>query len=71
MALDPKPIGRLTRHLLAALLLLGCQTASAAGTWSVVSLPQKPGEDIAPMAVTTDKAGSLYVAEVSLDRGLP
>jgi hypothetical protein len=36
---------------------------STIGTWSVISLPQKPGEVLYLTALTVDTAGNLYVAE--------
>jgi hypothetical protein len=49
MALDPKRISTVVLRLLAVVLLLGWpKIASAAGTWSVISLPQKAGEVIPP-----------------------
>jgi hypothetical protein len=40
------------------LLQLACpQIGTAAGTWSVVSLPQQPGEVIIPTAVAADLTG--------------
>src|SRR5438552_18113578 len=63
-------------RLLAALALLGCpRIGSAAGAWSVISLPQKPGEvrfnnalslvGGPTGALAADAAGSLYVADQS------
>jgi tripartite motif-containing protein 71 len=50
-------------RLLVVLALLGCpQIGSAAGTWSVISLPQNSDEWISPIALVTDAAGDLYVA---------
>jgi hypothetical protein len=64
MALHRKSIGPLTLRLLALLALLGCpQIGAATGTWSVISLPQKPGEVLSPGAVAADTAGNLYVAD--------
>src|SRR5262245_34652119 len=51
-------------RLLAALWLLGGpRIGSAAGTWSVVPFPNKPGEVSLPAAVAVDAAGNLYVAD--------
>ena len=50
--------------LLAVALLLGCpRVGRAAGTWSVISLPQKPNELIELRAVAVDAAGTLYIAD--------
>ena len=35
----------------------------AVGTWSVISLPQKPGEVTTPFALAVDPAGTLYVVD--------
>jgi sugar lactone lactonase YvrE len=67
MAFDPKCSGVLVLRLLVGLALLGCaRTGWPAGTWSVVSLPQKPGEVVNSGALAVDAAGSLYVADGSL-----
>jgi hypothetical protein len=64
MAFYPKSIGPLVVRLLAVLLLLSCpRMGSAAGTWSVISLPQKPGEVVSPAALATDAAGDFNVAD--------
>lgn len=58
--------GTMVRGLLAALSLLGWpQIRSAAGTWSVISLPQKPGNVISPLGAAVDAMGDLYVADQS------
>jgi len=68
MALDSKRTGTTAFRLLALVLLLGCpRIGSAAGTWSVISLPQKPGEVLSPTAIALDAAGNLYVADRSDD----
>src|SRR5262245_12325581 len=51
------------RLLIIALLLARPQMGSAAGTWSVLSLPQQPGETLSPTALAVDAAGNLYVAD--------
>src|SRR6476469_1040537 len=51
--------------LMAVLLIICLQASSAAGTWSVISVPQPPGAVVYPMAVTLDAAGNLYVADQS------
>jgi sugar lactone lactonase YvrE len=57
-------VGPLALGLLVALTLLGCpRIGSAAGRWSVISLPQKPGEVIGTTALAVDTAGNLYVAD--------
>ena len=44
MVFDLKSIGALVLRLIVVLGLLGCASVgSAQGTWSVISLPQKPG----------------------------
>src|SRR5712692_7795363 len=54
----------LALRLLAVLALLGCaKIGSAQGSWSVISVPQKPGEVIYPTALAADAAGSLFVAD--------
>jgi hypothetical protein len=76
MVLQSKSIGPLVLRLLAVVLLLGCpRIGIAAGTWSVISLPQKPGEVLFNNALSlvqgptgalaADAAGSLYVADQS------
>ncbi len=58
--------GTIALRLLVVLLLLGCpRIGSAAGTWSVLSLPQQPGEVLSPSAVAVDGGGNLYVADQS------
>jgi hypothetical protein len=62
----PKSIGALVLRVVVVLALLGCpQIGSAAGTWSVISLPQKPGEVTIPTALAVDAVGNLYVADGS------
>src|SRR5206468_2813596 len=39
------------------------RVGSAQGTWSVISLPQKPGEVLSPAALAVDSAGNFYVAD--------
>jgi sugar lactone lactonase YvrE len=64
MLRQTKSIGPLALRLLAVLLLLGRpRIGGAAGTWSVISLPQKAGEVIGPKALAADTAGNLYVAD--------
>src|SRR5205809_3667016 len=49
------PPWRLALRLLAVLCLFACpRIGSTAGTWSVISLPQQPGEVVSPSAVTAD-----------------
>jgi DNA-binding beta-propeller fold protein YncE len=68
MVLHSISISMLALCLLAVLWLLGWpQVGSAAGTWSVISLPQKPGEAVSPTALAVDKADNLYVADPSHD----
>src|SRR5690349_6752373 len=76
MGLALKGCGALVLRLIVGLALLGWPRAgSAQGTWSVISLPQKPGEVVAPTALATDAAGalaadaagSLYVADSPYD----
>src|SRR2546422_313088 len=64
MLVQPKNNGALALRLIVGLALLGCpRVGSAQGTWSVISLPQKPGQVHAPTALAVDAAGNLYVAE--------
>lgn len=66
--MTPKPTrsSALVLHLIVGLALLGWPAiGSAAGTWSVISLPQQPGEVSAPTAVSVDAAGQLYVVDGS------
>src|SRR5690349_13050350 len=64
MALQPKRTGARALRMIVGLVLLGCaRVGSAAGTWSVISLPQKPGEVITPTALAADAAGNVYVAD--------
>src|SRR5581483_3597227 len=51
------------RQLVVLLLLEWPQIGSTAGTWSVISLPQKPGGVLSPTSVTVDAAGNLYVVD--------
>src|SRR5947207_2665250 len=41
--------------------------AQASGTWSVVTLPQAPGQVSGPAALAADGAGNLYVADGGAD----
>jgi DNA-binding beta-propeller fold protein YncE len=64
MVTQSKRIGPQGLRLLAVLSLLGWpQIGRAAGTWSVISLPQQPGEVISPGALAVDTAGNPYVAD--------
>ena len=64
MVRQSKQIGAVVLRLLVmALLLARPQMGSAAGTWSVLSLPQQPGEMLSPTALAVDAAGNLYVAD--------
>jgi cellulase/cellobiase CelA1 len=66
MVLETKRSGRLVLPLIVGLALLGWPRVGAAqGTWSVISLPQKPGDVISPGALAVDAAGNLYVADQS------
>src|SRR5438067_1681923 len=66
MVRQSRSIRPLVLRLLAVVLLLGCpQISSAAGTWSVISLPLKPGEVFGLKALAADAAGNLYVADES------
>jgi hypothetical protein len=66
MARSSNSIRQLAPRLLAVVWLLGCpRIGSAAGTWSVISLPQKPGQVGDPTALAVDTTGSLYVADPS------
>jgi hypothetical protein len=59
-----KRSAQLILRLIVGLALLGWpRVGSAAGTWSVISIPQKPGEVISPTALATDTAGNLYVSD--------
>src|SRR5260370_25537487 len=50
--------------MLAVVALLGYpQVGAAAGTWPVISLPQKPGEVSGPNALAVDAAGNRFVAD--------
>jgi DNA-binding beta-propeller fold protein YncE len=54
----------LALRLIVGLALLGCpRMGSAQGTWSVISLPQQPGDVAYPNAVAVDGADNLYVAD--------
>jgi hypothetical protein len=51
-------------RVIVGLALLGCpRVGSAQGTWSVISLPQQPGEVLSLWALAVDAAGNLYVAD--------
>ena len=64
MVHNAKRIGPLVLRLLVVLSLLGCPViGSAAGTWSVLSLPRQSGEVLSPQAMAVDAAGNLYVAD--------
>src|SRR5436309_1866794 len=63
MVRQSRSIAPLVLRLLAVLALLGCPQIGAAGTWSVISLPQKSGDVISPTALAVDSAGNLYVAD--------
>src|SRR5437870_12156597 len=66
MMANPKRSGALVLRLIVGLALLGWPRVGAAqGTWSVISLPQKPGElyQVAGLAVSV--TGDLYVADRS------
>lgn len=64
MVLTAKRSSTLVLRLIVGLALLGCARVGAAqGTWSVISLPQQPGEVASPAAMAVDPAGNLYVAE--------
>src|SRR5438128_11250314 len=61
-----KSIGALVLRLIVGLALLGwSQIGSAAGTWSVIPFPVKPGEVNSPTAVAVDAVGNLYIADES------
>jgi hypothetical protein len=61
MVRNPNRSGTAVARLLAVVSLLACpRIGSAAGTWSVISLPQQP-DDVTAVAV--DAAGNLYVAD--------
>src|SRR5438552_9893193 len=60
----PKRRSQFVLRLIVGLALLGWPRMGAAqGKWSVISLPQKPGEMIFPSALATDAAGNLYVGD--------
>src|SRR5438093_3745734 len=70
MVPQSKGISTIVLGLLAALWLLGCpHMGSAAGTWSVISLPQQPGDVSNPSALAADAAGNLYVVDSSNGKG--
>ena len=63
MTLSMKSTDTLIPRLLAVVALLGLpRSGSAAGTWSVISLPHQPGEVLGPASLAADTAGNLYVA---------
>ena len=63
MFLVQGPPWGLALRLFAVLCLLAWpRIGVTAGTWSVVSLPQQPGEVMWPALVAVDGAGSVYVA---------
>ena len=56
------PPWRLALRLLAVLCLLACpRIGTAAGAWSVLSLPQQPGEVMSPTLVAVDGACVVFV----------
>jgi hypothetical protein len=64
MALAVKRSSARVLRLMVGLALLGWPRVGAAqGTWSVISLPQKPGEIAHPTAAAVDAAGNFYVAD--------
>src|SRR5690242_2842921 len=64
MLIATKGVAALALRLMVGLALLGCaRFGSADGSWSVISLPQKPGEVRSPRALAADAAGNLYVAD--------
>src|SRR5258707_808679 len=65
-AMDNHPENRslfVLRLIVGLALLCWPSVGSAAGTWSVISLPQNPGEVVNPLALAADAAGNLYVAD--------
>ena len=70
MVCYPKSIGAMVLRLMVGLALLGCARAGGAqGTWSVISLPQQPGQVKGPRALTADAVGDLYVADHPFGNG--
>lgn len=66
MMVRSKSIDSLALGLLTALALLGWpRVGFAQGTWSVVPLPQPPGQESTPRALAADGAGNLYVGWVN------
>jgi hypothetical protein len=64
VVLETKRSGTHVLRLIVGLALLGWpRVGEAQGTWSVVSLPQKPSEILWPTAMVVDAAGNLYVAD--------
>jgi hypothetical protein len=56
-------------RLIVGLALLGWpRVGSAAGTWAVISLPQKSGEVISPTVLAVDATGDLYVAGTAIQK---
>jgi DNA-binding beta-propeller fold protein YncE len=71
MVRNSKSISRIVLRLLVVLALLGCpQIGSAAGTWSVLSLPRQPADVVSPVAVAADAVGDLYIADQSNGAGI-
>jgi sugar lactone lactonase YvrE len=68
--LDAKRTGTAALRLLVILGLAACPTiGSAAGTWSVIPLPQQTSDIISPLAVAVDAVGNLYVTSSTKDQG--
>jgi tripartite motif-containing protein 71 len=64
MVHKPKLMGALALRLMVGLALLGCPRLGVAqGTWSLISLPQKPGQVYDAAALAVDATGNLYVAD--------